>query len=379
MGSLYAAARDIKNAIPVVRDVWAFARRLIWKATHPRDTSYAGRLAAETGVFRDVTDVHDLPPIFHYWSNTHLRPMLEAQGFSNPDQLFARHLHESAVRRGASAPSFLSIGAGNCDTEVRVSRLLREAGLAAFMIECLDLNPAMLARGREMAAREGVAEHIVTTEGDFNRWTASRTYDGIMANQSLHHVVNLEGLLAGIKRALAPRAFFVVDDMIGRNGHMRWPEALAAVRAFWRELPYEYRYNRQLERHERTYRNWDCSTESFEGVRAEDILPLLVAEFHFRLFIGFGNVVDVFVDRSFGHHFDASRAWDRDFIDRVHAFDERGFAAGTLTPTHMMAVMTAEKDGEGRVARGLSPAMSLRRPRQGALWNWESRTRSGGP
>jgi len=363
MGSLYAAARDIKNAIPIVRDVWAYGRRLIAIATHRRDTSYAGRIAAETGIYRDVADVHELPAIFHYWSNRHLRPMLETFGFSNPDQLFAKHLLESAVRRGVAAPAFLSIGAGNCDTEVRVSRLLREAGLAEFTIECLDLNPAMLARGREMAEREGVAAHIVTTEGDFNRWAARRTYDGIMANQSLHHVVNLEGLLAEVRRSLAPRAFFVVDDMVGRNGHMRWPEALTAVRMFWRELPNEYRYNRQLERHERAYRNWDCSTESFEGVRAQDILPLLVERFHFHLFIGFGNVVDVFVDRSFGHHFDADAEWDRDFIDRVHAFDEQGFAAGTLTPTHMMAVMTAEPDAETSFARGLSPARSLRYPR----------------
>jgi SAM-dependent methyltransferase len=363
MGSLYDTARDVKNAIPIVRDIWAYGRRLIAIATRKRDTSYAGRLAAETGIYKDVADVHDLPPIFHYWSNKHLRPMLEGFGFSNPDQLFAKHLRESAERRGVDAPVFLSIGAGNCDTEVRVSRLLRAAGLAEFTIECLDLNPDMLARGREMAAQEGVAAHIVTREGDFNRWTASRTYDGIMANQSLHHVVNLEGLFAEVQRCLAPRGFFVVDDMIGRNGHQRWPEALAAVRRFWRELPEAYRYNRQLERYERSYRNWDCSTESFEGVRAEDILPLLVERFHFHLFIGFGNVVDVFIDRSFGHNFDADAAWDRDFIDRVHAFDERGFVGHALTPTHMMAVMTAESGPPGAYARGLSPAMSRRRPR----------------
>jgi SAM-dependent methyltransferase len=362
-GSLYAAARDIKNAIPVVREAWALARRLIWKATHRPDTSYAGRITAETAIYRDVADIHELPPIFHYWSNRHLRPMLETFGFSNPDQLFAKHLHESAARRGVATPAFLSIGAGNCDTEIRVSRLMRDAGLSEFTIECLDLNPAMLARGREMAEREGVGAHIVTTEGDFNRWRASRTYDGIIANQSLHHVVNLEGLLAEVRRGLAPRAFFIVDDMIGRNGHMRWPEALAAVRRFWRELPSEYRYNRQLERHEPTYRNHDCSTESFEGVRAADILPLLVERFRFHLFIGFANVVDVFVDRAFGHSFDAEAEWDRNFIDRVHAFDEQGFAAGTLTPTHMMAVMTVEPDGEGLIARGLGPAASVRQPR----------------
>jgi SAM-dependent methyltransferase len=189
-----------------------------------------------------------------------------------------------------------------------------------------------------------------------------------MANQSLHHVVNLEGLFDEVTRALAPGGDFVVADIIGRNGHQRWPEALAAVQRFWRELPPAYRENRQLRRHEERFENWDCSSESFEGVRAEDILRLLVERFEFRLFIGFANVVDVFVDRSFGHNFDADAAWDREFIDRVHAFDEQGFADGTLTPTHLIAVMTADAGGATRSARGLTPEKSLHRKLRKRWW-----------
>lgn len=362
MGFLYDTARDIKNAIPVVREVFDVVRRLsIVLARRLRGTSYAGRVAAETSNYAEVVNVHDLPPIFHYWSNTHLRPMLESFGFSNPDQLFAKHLRESALRRGVTAPVFLSIGAGNCDTEVRVARLLREAGLDDFRIECLDLNASMLERGRHLAEREGVGRHITGIRADFNAWRSSRQYDGVMANQSLHHVVNLEGLFDEIRRCLAPGACFVVDDMIGRNGHQRWPEALSEVQRFWRELPREYRYNRQLKRYERTFRNWDCSTESFEGIRSQDILPLLIDRFDFDLFIAFGNVIDIFVDRSFGHNFNADAAWDRDFIDRVQACDEQGLSDGSLTPTHMMAVLMAETECRRVYARGLSPAMSVRR------------------
>ena len=356
MGYLYNAARDIKNAIPIVRDVYAHVRRSLAAMR----TSYAGRLAIETGIYRDVTDVHQLPPIFHYWSNTHLRPMLEEHGFSNVDQFFAKYLRESAQRREVASAVFLSIGAGNCDTEVRVAKLLRNAGLERFTIECLDLNADMLERGRELSQREGVAGHIVTTQGDFNHWSAAREYDGVIANQSLHHVVNLEGLLSEVKRCLARGGYFIVDDMIGRNGHQRWPEALAAVRRFWRELPQDYRYNRQLSRYERLYKNWDCSTEGFEGIRAQDILPLLTEHFEFHLFVGFANVVDVFIDRAFGHNFDAEAEWDRDFIDRIHAFDEESFRSGTLTPTHMMAVLAAEAPAHRICARGLTPERSVR-------------------
>lgn len=329
----------------------------------PGRSEYLDRLAAETRIYKDVVDINVLPAIFHYWSNKYLRPMLEEYGVSNPDQFFAKYLRASAERLGTRCPTFVSIGAGNCDTEVRVAKLLSNAGLRQFTIDCLDMNPHMLARGVDMAAREGVAEHIVPVNADFNEWRATREYSAVMANQSLHHVVNLEGLFDEIKCGLSTGGYLVVSDIIGRNGHQRWPEALEAIQNFWRELPESYRYNRQLDRYEDVFDDWDCSQESFEGIRAQDILPLLLERFDFELFIGFANVVDVFVDRSFGHNFDADAEWDRAFIDRLHAFDERGLAAGTLTPTHMMAVLT-QQPAAHVFARGVTPQQSVRRSSQ---------------
>jgi SAM-dependent methyltransferase len=172
-------------------------------------------------------------------------------------------------------------------------------------------------------------------------------------------VLNLEGLFDEIKRALDPRGCFVVSDMIGRNGHQRWPEALAEVHRFWQELPAAYRYNRLLDRHEELYENWDCSGEGFEGVRAQDIVPRLLERFDFLVYIGFANVVDVFIDRAFGHNFKADGEWDRAFIDRVHAFDEQALRAGSITPTHMLALLSPQP-GPHRYSRGLGPQQSVR-------------------
>lgn len=364
MGFLYNAARDIKNAIPPLRAAYGWVRYIAAKSR-----PHGAKLREEVGIFRDKDEVHDLPPIFHYWSNKYLRPVLEEQGFSNPHQFLAKFLHESAARTGVDHPIFLSVGAGNCDTEVRVAKLLRERGMHDFTIHCLDLNASMLRRGIEMAQREGVAAHIEVIECDFNSWKAGVSYQGIMACQSLHHVVNLEGLFGQIARGLSPGAYFIVDDMIGRNGHKRWPEALIEVRRFWRELPRSYRYNHQLGRHERTYINWDCSTAGFEGIRAQDVLPLLTESFHFHLFVGFANVIDVFIDRAFGRNYNADVEWDRAFIDRVHAFDEAALVRGALTPTHMMAVLAAEPSPSPVYSRGITPEgiLETRRQRAGAF------------
>jgi SAM-dependent methyltransferase len=319
-------------------------------------SDYATRMAAERQIFSEQVEVHDLPPIFHYWSNRYLRPKLELAGFSHPDAFFATYLERACADVPSSPARFASVGCGNCDTEVRIATILVERGLRDFTIDCIDINEAMLARGRDLAEQAGVTAQIRPVVGDFNDWLPTARYAAVMANQSLHHVANLEGLFNAIETALEPNGRFITSDMIGRNGHMRWPEALAIVQEFWTELPAQYRYNVQLKRHEEQFGNWDCSGEGFEGIRAQDILRLLVERFDFELFIPYANAIDPFIDRSFGSHFDVDNEWDRAFIDRVHARDEEAIEAGTITPTHLIAVLRRRPyAGERRIIGVLTP------------------------
>jgi SAM-dependent methyltransferase len=190
----------------------------------------------------------------------------------------------------------------------------------------------------------GMGSRIHTVQADLNEWYPEAEYDAVIANQALHHILNLEGLFARVKASLKPRGCFVISDIIGRNGHERWPAALEIVHQYWRKLPPSYRLNRQLDRYEELYQNRSCSGESFERIRSQDILPLLVERFHFQLFLAFANVIDPFVDRSFGPNFDATADWDRAFIGRVHHRDEEELTAGRIKPTHMLAVVGNERD-----------------------------------
>lgn len=339
-----------------------FIRRRMRSLGGGHPLRYDERFKRERARFDDVLEVNDLPPIFHYWSNTHLAPLLSEFDVANPYDWFARRLRDSVAGDRSDIAVFASIGAGNCDTEVAIAQRLRELGVSGFVIECLDMNDSMLARGRGLARSLGLDEHFQFTSADLNHWRPERRYDAFMANQSLHHIVGLEHVFDEVRRALVDGGRFVIGDTIGRNGHMRWPEALAEVRSFWSELPDSYRFNRLLQRHESRFQDWDCSSEGFEGIRAQDIVPELARRFHFHEFIGFGNVIDPFVDRAFGHHFDVAAAWDRDFIDRIHACDEQGLKAGTLTPTHMFAVLAAQPPADGpRFARGVSPQSCIDR------------------
>ncbi|QNK65897.1 class I SAM-dependent methyltransferase [Variovorax sp. PAMC26660] len=323
------------------------------------DLFYSDQIERELTQYNDQIDVHELPSVFDYWSNKYILPLFHECGFSTVDEFYAKNLVQAAQRVGGTA-RFISIGAGNCDTEIRVVKLMLELGLKDFEFECLDLNPTMLDRGREAVDASGLGRIFRFVQGDFNAWIPSGEYAGVMANHSLHHVTNLEGLFDSIKASLNPRGYFVSSDMIGRNGHMRWPEALGHVERIWQELPAERRYNHQMRRAEPTFVNWDCSSEGFEGIRAQDILPLLVDRFDFPVFLAFGNVINPFVDRCFGPNFDADSADDRAFIDRIHAIDEAGFESGELTPTQMLAVMSPTAVDSHVYARGLSPQKAAR-------------------
>lgn len=340
----------------------SFLQRLSIFGSDNLDTQSGYEIAKlkEIENYKDVINIHELPDIFHYWSHSYLRPILIDNDFSGIDDFFAKNLSENLPVVGE--PRFLSVGAGYCDTEIRVAKNLIQRGVGSFKLECLELNPHLLERGREMANSEGLSEFLIFTEGDFNVWQPEFRYSGVMANHSLHHVVNLEDLFDNIKRALSDlRGFFVVNDMIGRNGHQRWPEALDIVNQFWNELPQNYRYNRQLNRPEPEFVNWDCSGEGFEGIRAQDILPLLVERFNFKFFHGFANVVAPFIDRSFGHNFDSSAQWDRELIDKLHQIDESGFKSGKLKPTQMLAVMATTEIGSPVYTRDISPMSAIRR------------------
>ncbi len=325
------------------------------------DENYRLRVAIEKENYQNNLNVHELPAIFHYWSDTYVSPKLKSLGIGRGSEIFHTHLQEQC-ERGNGAKRFVSIGSGNCDLEIELALRLRAKGHTDFVIECLDLNPDMLERGCIAAAKTGVGDQLHFVQTDVNEWSPTQEYDAAIANQALHHVLQLENVFAHIKNSLKPDGRFIIADIIGRNGHRRWPEALDIVQQFWRKLPPSYRYNRQLRRYEEMFDDFDCSLESFEGIRSQDILPLLLDQFHFHVFFGFGNVIDPFVDRSFGPNFNATVEWDRAFIAEVNRCDEEEILSGRIKPTHMLAVVGKKPASHLIFQEPLRPEYCVRLP-----------------
>jgi SAM-dependent methyltransferase len=317
---------------------------------------YAKQLRAQIEQYRQVANIHDLPDIFHYWSNKHLRPRLnEVMGVDSVTDFYALPLRRALeARRGNK--KLLSVGAGDCSVEIEVARRLLALGEREFELVCLELSPHLIERAEAAVRREGLERIVKPLQTDINRWRPTEAFAAVMANHSLHHFVELERIFSAIHDALDEQGVFVTNDMIGRNGHMRWPEVLEIVQSLWAFMPDRYKFNRQLERVEPEFVNWDCSNEGFEGIRAQDILPLLNRTFGFESFLAFGGIVDVFVDRSFGHNFDPNSAQDQAFVDFLQLLNDRLTDASVVKPTTIFAVMRKQPHPSPRVWRGWTPS-----------------------
>ncbi len=325
--------------------------------------SYGEKIQEEIGIYEKVEIVHALPAIFHYWSHNYNRPKLESLGFSSLNDFYTGYIAQITNLSPEKTCEILSVGSGNCDAEVALAELLLEMDIDNFTFSCLDLNPHMLERGKQLAAERQLLPRFRFIKTDINGWQANQQYQIIIANQSLHHFIDLEILFEKIYASLDDKGFFLSNDIIGRNGHMRWPEALERVHALWSLLEDRHKWNHQLNRFESVYVNWDCSAQGgFEGIRAQDILPLLVKRFKFHLFLGFSNVINVFVDRGFGPNFDVENSFDCRFIDFVNQLDDYYIEQGKLKPTQMIAAMTKTEIAPIKVYRNLTPEFCVRVP-----------------
>ena len=316
------------------------------------------RLAQEKRRFDAEVCVHNLPDIFHYWSNNHLKPFINDQGYDSLDDFFVREISHVAPADGSTI-RIASVGCGDCAVEAGIARLIEAGGIANFHFTCVDLSDGALTRAEAALAGGALQGRFSFVVADFNKGLPDGPFDVVMANQSLHHVMELESLFQSIRDQLSSTGRFVVSDIIGRNGHQRWPEARELVDEAWQWLPMRYRYNWQLQRQEEQFLDWDCSQEGCEGIRAEDVLPLLLEYFSPRVFIAWGNIIDIFIDRCFGHNFRQQNEWDLHFIDRIQAIDSAAVASGRIKPTHMLASFGRDP-GVCIHADGMSPNQALR-------------------
>jgi SAM-dependent methyltransferase len=331
------------------------------------ETDYERRIREQIEQYESTLKIHDLPQIFHDWTHLFVAPGVKhVYGVTTIADAYAECFLDSA-RATAGRPQFLSLGCGEGTMEIDIAKRLISSGLNEFEFLCIDLSPPLLRRFAEQIPQEMTACFNLRS-ADINRNLFDRQFHAIMANHSLHHMVELEEIFTSVFVSLHDRGSFVTNDMIGRNGHQRWPETRLFVDFVWPFLTERQRINLALRRHEEEFMDHDCSTVGFEGIRAQDILPLILRTgFKSHSFFGFGGFIDPFVDRGFGHNLSAANADDLFLIRRLGLLNEILLDTGVIKPTVMLARFV-KYDTPEIAYRGRTSVASLRNPDEDPEW-----------
>ena len=155
-------------------------------------------------------------------------------------------------------------------------RILADTGCPVD-ITLFDLNEKLM---REATATLSSVAEISTILGDVNGISAEQfgnlTFDIAMFVSGLHHVVEIEHVVQTVIELLVRNGeFWIIGEAIGRNGNQLWPEALDAANGVFSLLPERFRLNAFTGNVDSMVPETDFSANSFEGIRSEEIEPLL--------------------------------------------------------------------------------------------------------
>lgn len=225
----------------------------------PDDVTYPFRARREAEFWRQSTyqgTVFKPKPVGQAWANRVLT--------GDP----TRHWFDDLVGRGP----FERAAMLGCDEEPYAAAWLRARASAA--LDIYDLSPYALATVRRLAGAHADGARFIEADLNFARLPAAH-YDVIWSSACLHHLINLEHLLAQIEQALRPGGLFVVHDFVGERQIRYAPARLARARALFDEIPARYRHTGP----EALAAPDPEALSPFCGMRPAELLPLAAARF----------------------------------------------------------------------------------------------------
>lgn len=270
--------------------------------------------AAATPAFPSPHELTPVPGDAYHYAHRLLNGALRARA---PN--FPARLRDIARQR---APRVLSLCSGAARIEASFAEAVPEAQWTL-----MDLNEPLL---QSAAANfpEGVVPELIVA--DLNEVAAfGERYDVILCVSGLHHIVELERVVGFIHDALAEDGeFWSIGEAIGRNGNRLWSSDHAVANAFFHSLPSRLRRNRGSGEVDDDLPNVDYSGATFEGIRSQDIEPLLA-----RML----DPVDVYrrncflwrlVDLAYADNYDLGDADDIGWLQRAVAAELAHFRQG---------------------------------------------------
>jgi SAM-dependent methyltransferase len=298
------------------------------------------KLHEESNRFSDSGDSHDLPKIANwYHENILSAELIRHTGSKSFQDLVLQGIKES--RQFSEEFVLVSLGAGHGQIENDLLSRVPAVSPGKTHFYAIDLfSPNDTVK----TSINGEPYRLTRISQDLNQPEFPKNANMIIVHHALHHFVALEEIFESIHEILLRNSgTLVIADMVGRNGHMRWPESLRAINRIWRTLPQEKHFNNQFRKNWQTFENWDCSSEGYEGIRSEDIIKPLFQYFESSGSYFWGGVLDPFIDRGFGDNFDPKNRRDIEIIENIIEVENQLKDFGYLTATQVIGSFTPRK------------------------------------
>lgn len=171
---------------------------------------------------------------------------------------------------------------------------------------------------------------------DVNEITLSEEkYDLVYMQQSLHHIEDVEHVVAEIKKSLKPDGLFVLNDYVGEPFLQRGPKQRTVCQRLWDCLPARLRTDHNG-------RVWDKLPipdkrllSPFEAIRSHAILPALRSTFNVVDEFLFGGIVFPIIN-NYARNYDLEQ--DDALIRMLWELDVMLVENGTVEPSFVRAV-----------------------------------------
>jgi 2-polyprenyl-3-methyl-5-hydroxy-6-metoxy-1,4-benzoquinol methylase len=192
-----------------------------------------------------------------------------------------------------------------------IERLLRRRNYCQ-LIHGVDVAEGAIEGARKTAEEESL-DGLTYEVADLNTTTFPKeTYDVVYAHAALHHVFQLEHLLDQIKQTLKPGGLFVVYEYIGPS-QMQFPRRdLELADIFLNLIPERYRRMRKRMDIKKEAARFSLEamnrSDPSEGIRANEIVPLVASRFEVRHFRYVGGTLLLLVFNEIAWNFDEKDA-----------------------------------------------------------------------
>jgi SAM-dependent methyltransferase len=191
----------------------------------------------------------------------------------------------------------------------------------------LDINSDLLGLASKQFPQSVKVDLI---EGNVNKLEFSgEKWDIILCVSALHHVVELEKLIEFCYYSLHHNGqFWSIGEYVGKNGNRLWPDAISEANKLFLQLPEKYRINSHTKELDNEIPDRDYSVGCFEGIRSEDIEPILDRWFQPIEVDRRNCFLWRLINLAYSDNYDLSKIEDREWITKIISTEVTHFKQG---------------------------------------------------